>query len=500
MDSSLGWLDSGILIAYAFLMVGTGLYSMRKTRTSEQYMVAGRGIPAWAAGLAIFGAYTSSISYIATPGKAFDTNWHPFIFSLTIFPIAWISCKYVIPQYRKSNLISVYGFLDDRLGSWARFYSSLSFLFYETSRTAVILYLVGLLVSHYIPLPIAWIIILVGFLTILYTLIGGMEAVIWTDVIQSVVMIIGIACCAYLLTTAVFSQPDYLIQTALDKGKFSWGSWDFTLSSQAGSRTIWVMIVYGVVENLRSLIADQNYVQKYVSVATEKEARRSVWVGMFVYIPLTALFLYIGTTLFAFYSGGGHTLPSTITKGDQVFPYFIATEMPIGLKGLIVAAILAAAMSTVSSSLNCAATISLIDFWKVYINPAISEKGSMQFLRKWTFIWGVLGAGFALLMIKAASALDIWWTFAGIFGGGMLGLFLLALFSVPLRRWQGVTIIAVSILVIIWGTFSVNLPSHWQWIALNVDDILLGPMGTAAMLALAFVFGWMNRHLVTSDK
>ncbi len=495
MDSTLSWLDTGILIAYAILMVGTGFYSMRKTRTSEQYMVAGRGIPAWAAGLAIFGAYTSSISYIATPGKAYDTNWHPFIFSLTIFPIAWISCKYVIPQYRKSNLISVYGFLDDRLGSWARFYSSLSFLFYETSRTAVILYLVGLLVSHYVPLSIAWIIILVGFLTILYTLVGGMEAVIWTDVIQSLVMIVGIVCCAYLLTSAVFSHPDYLIQTAIDRGKFSWGSWDFTLSPQAGSRTIWVMIVYGIVENLRSLIADQNYVQKYVSVATEKEARRSVWVGMFVYIPLTALFLYIGTTLFAFYSGGGHILPGSITKGDQVFPYFIATEIPIGLKGLILAAILAAAMSTVSSSLNCTATITLIDFWKVHIHPAIGEKSSMQFLRFWTFVWGVLGAGFALLMIKAASALDIWWTFAGIFGGGMLGLFLLALFDVPLRRWQGITIIVVSILVIIWGTFSARLPSHFQWLAIHVDDILLGPMGTAAMLVLALVFGRMNRML-----
>lgn len=493
MDSSLGWLDTGILIAYAFLMVGTGFYSMRKTRTAEEYMVAGRGIPAWAAGLAIFGAYTSSISYIATPGKAFDTNWHPFIFSLTIFPIALIVCQYVIPQYRKSNLISVYAFLDDRLGSWARFYSSLSFLFYETSRTAVILYLVGLLVSHYVPLGIAWIIILVGFLTILYTLLGGMEAVIWTDVIQSVVMIAGISCCAYLLTSAVFSQPDYLIQTAIDRGKFRWGSWDFSLSPQAGSRTIWVMVIYGVVENLRSLIADQNYVQKYVSVASEKEASRSVWVGMFVYIPLTALFLYIGTTLFAFYSGGGHVLPSSITKGDQVFPYFIATEMPIGLKGTIVAAILAAAMSTVSSSLNCAATITLIDFWKVYANPAISEKGSMSFLRNWTFVWGVLGSGFALLMIKAASALDIWWTFAGIFGGGMLGLFLLALFNVPLRRWQGIAIIAVSILVILWGTFSAQLPAHWQWMALQVDDILLGPMGTVAMLALAGIFGWANR-------
>ena len=492
MAESLGWLDTGILIVYALLMIGTGIYSMRKSRTSEQFMVAGRSIPAWAAGLAIFGAYTSSISYIATPGKAYDTNWHPFIFSLTIFPVAWISCRYVIPYYRKSGLISVYEFLQDRLGGWARFYSSLSFLLYETSRTAVILYLVGLLVSHYIPLGIGTIIILVGCVTILYTLLGGMEAVVWTDVVQSLVMIIGIAFCAYLLTVAVFSRPGFLIQTAFDHNKFSWGSWEFSLSPQAGSRTVWVMILYGLMENLRSLIADQNYVQKYVSVATEKEARRSVWIGMWVYIPLTAVFLYIGTALFAFYAGGGAALPASITKGDQVFPYFIATEVPIGLKGFLIAAIMAAAMSTVSSSLNCAATISLIDFWKVYVHPQASEQHSLRFLRWNTLVWGVLGTGFALLMIKAGSALDIWWTLAGIFGGGMLGLFLLALFGITLRPWQGVTSIAISILVILWGTFSSKWPAAWQWAAWQVDDIILGTVGTAALLAAALLFGWLN--------
>jgi len=157
---------------------------------------------------------------------------------------------------------------------------------------------------------------------------------------------------------------------------------------------------------------------------------------------------------------------------------------------------MAAAMSTVSSSLNCAATISLIDFWELYVNPQLSEKGSVRFLRWTTLVWGVLGTGFALLMIKAASALDVWWTFAGIFGGGMLGLFVLALFGVPLRAWQGVTIIAISIFVIIWGTFSSSLPASWQWAALRVDDILLGSMGTAAMLVFALLFGWSNRKRV----
>jgi SSS family solute:Na+ symporter len=360
------------------------------------------------------------------------------------------------------------------------------------SRVAVILYLVGLLLSTFIPLNISWLIVTIGIITIVYTLLGGMEAVIWTDVMQSAIMIVGILACAVLLTMDTFSKPDFLIQSALEQGKFSLGSWNLSLSPQGASRTIWVMLIYGVAENLRNLICDQNYVQKYVSVATEAEAKRSVWIAMWIYIPLTAVFLYIGTTLFAYYSGGGHPLPETITKGDQMFPYFIATQVPVGLRGLIIAAIVAAAMSTVDSTLNCSATVSLLDFWKRYVDPTISEARSVLFLRTSTVFWGVVGTGFALLMIKAASALDIWWKYAGIFGGGMLGLFLLALFHIRLHLGQGLLAIALSIVVILWGTFSTELPSSWQWLAIHIDEILLGALGTVAMLSLALIFGLVN--------
>ena len=130
---------------------------------------------------------------------------------------------------------------------------------------------------------------------------------------------------------------------------------------------------------------------------------------MLIYIPLTAVFLYIGTALFAFYSQSGELAQAGITKGDEVFPYFIATMVPAGLKGLIIAAIIAAAMSTVDSALNCSATVLLLDFHKRYFNPKIGERASVLFLRLATVVWGLLGIGFAVLMIRASSALDVWW-------------------------------------------------------------------------------------------
>lgn len=488
MYVSLGWIDSTILVVYALILVGMGFYFAKKTRTSDQFMVAARAIPVWVAGLAVMSTYTSSISYIATPGKAYESNWHPMIFALCIFPVAWLTCRYVVAYYRKTGLISVYSFLEERLGGWARIYAGLSFLLYMIGRSAVILYLVSLLLSLFVPWNIVVVILIIGVITITYTLAGGMEAVMWTDVMQSAVMLVAILFCAGILTLEVFSGSTPLIQTAFDNNKFSLGSLSLSLSS----RTVWVMIIYGITENLRNLMADQNYVQKYISVPTEEDAKRSVWVAMFIYIPLTAVFLYIGTTLYAFYSPGGHPLPPEITKGDQMFPYFIATQVPVVLKGLIIAAIVAAAMSTIDSALNCSATVALIDFYKRYVNPDATERFSIFFLRLMTIVWGVVGTFFALLMIRAQSALDVWWQISGIFGGGILGLFLLSLFRIRLRLWQGIVAIAVSIGVISWGTFARNLPQGWKWAECTIDGIIIGAAGTLALILVSLAFFYFS--------
>jgi SSS family solute:Na+ symporter len=487
MTGRLAAIDIAILAAYCLVVIGLGLYYTRKCRTAEQFMVAGRSIPAWAAGLAIMSTYTSSISYIATPGKAYDTNWHPLLFALTIFPVAWLACRYAVPYYRRLRLVSVYEFLEDRIGPWGRVYAAASFLLYIVGRTAVILYLIGLLLSQFLDWPIALIIVIIGLVTISYTLLGGMEAVIWTDVMQSIIMIGGLLFCVASLSWRVFSGPEPLIQAAVEAHKFSLGSWDLSLSS----RTIWVMIIYGVTENLRNLLADQNFVQKYSSVPSERQARRSIWIGMLIYIPMTAVFLYIGTALFTLYSAEGAA--TGIAKGDEAFPYFIATQLPPGLKGLILAAIAAAAMSTVDSALNCSATVVLVDFYKRYVNPHVTDRAGLRCLRATTVLWGLLGTGFALLMIRAQSALDVWWQISGIFGGGILGLFLLSLLRVRLPLGQGLFCVALSVAVIGWGSFARNLPPAWQWAQAPFDPIITGAVGTAALMAAALVFGWRRR-------
>lgn len=494
MNYDLSTIDVLIIIGYGLVLLGMGIYFFRKSKSSEQFMVAGRSIPAWAAGIAVMSTYTSSISYIAVPGKAFDDNWHPLIFALTAIPVTWFVTKYVIPHYRKHKIISVYSYLEERVGSWGRIYAAFSFLLFMVGRVAVILYLSSLLLASFVDAEIGTVIMLVGTITIIYTLMGGMEAVIWTDVMQAIIMVGGIFFVGFVLTSEVFAQPENLIQKAFDNNKFSLGDSDFSF----GSRTIWVMVIYGITENVRNLIADQNYTQKYSSVATEKEAKKSVWIAMLIYLPLTAIFLFIGTALFSYYGGDAHVLHEGITKGDEVFPYFIATELPVGVKGLMIAAIMAASMSTVDSALNSSATVFYIDFYKKYIDRNTTESGGLSVLRWSTIIWGILGIGFALLMIQAKSALDVWWQISGIFGGGILGLFLLAIYNVKITKLQGIISVVFSILIIVWGTFLRDLPEPYTWLQCSIDPIIIGATSTAGLIALALLFVMGNKSSIKS--
>jgi SSS family solute:Na+ symporter len=495
MNFELQTVDLLIILVYALILLGMGFFFLKRSKSSEQFMIAGRSIPAWAAGIAVMSTYTSSISYIAVPGKAFDDNWHPLIFALSAIPVAWFVTQYVIPHYRKHNIISVYSYLEENIGSWGRFYAAFSFLLFMVGRVAVILYLSSLLLTSFVPVDIAMVIIIVGVITILYTLMGGIEAVIWTDVMQSIIMIIGIVFAVYLLSAEVFGQPENLIQHAFDRHKFSLGNSDFSFSN----RTIWVMIIYGLTENVRNLIADQNYTQKYSTVATEREAKKTVWIAMLIYLPLTAIFLYIGTALFAFYEGTLHVLDSSIVKGDEVFPYFIATELPTGIKGLMIAAIMAASMSTIDSALNSSATVVFIDFYKKYWKSEDSKNRNLLFLRGTTIFWGILGISFALWMIRAQSALDVWWQISGIFGGGILGLFILALYKVKISKVQGMASVSFSILIIIWGSFLRDAPQPYSWLTCTIDPIIIGATATLGLVLLAMVFALANHSNRTVD-
>jgi SSS family solute:Na+ symporter len=409
-------------------------------------MVAGRSLPGWVVGISIFGTYLSSITFLALPGAAYGGNWNQFVFSLSLPLAALIATRYFVPLYRKRNQVSAYSYLEHRFGPWARTYATVFFLLTQLGRMGTIMFLVALALGPLIGWNVAYIIIVVGALVTLYTLLGGIEAVIWTDVVQSFILLAGALVAAAFILFGMPEGPGQLFSLGAASHKFSLGSFGASISEQ----TFWVVLIYGLCMNLQNFGIDQNYVQRYITAKSDREAKKSVWLSALLYIPASALFFFIGTGLYAFYTAQPGLLPSAITKGDDVFPHFIVAQLPVGVTGLVIAAIFAAAMSTLSTSVNSSATVILCDISKRYVRKEAGERESRRVLYVTTFFWGAFGTLVALAMTHVRQALDAWWTMASIFSGGMLGLFLLGFFSRRARNVPAAIGVVLGVLVIAW--------------------------------------------------
>ncbi|MDF1812362.1 MAG: sodium:solute symporter [Verrucomicrobiales bacterium] len=438
--------DSIVLFGYLAVVVGLGIWLAKRSKTTDGFMAAGGALPGWAVGLSIFGTFVSSISFLANPGKSFDNNWNPFVFGLSLPVAAWIATKYFVPFYRKAGEVSAYTHLEKRFGAWARVYAVLCYLLTQMGRVGTILYLVALALAPLTGWSVVTIILITGILVTVYTLIGGIEAVIWTDVVQSIVLTLGIFLCLGIIFTGMPEGPGQVFAIAGEADKFSLGSFGASLSEP----TFWVILLFGLFINLQNFGIDQSYVQRYATADSEDAAKKSVWLGALLYLPISALLFLVGTGLFAFYQAQPDLLPDTISKGDKVFPYFISTELPIGVTGILVAAVLAAAMSSVDSSLNGSATLTWCDIVKRFSKTEPGEATGMKVLHGATILYGILGTGAALAMIRVESALDAWWKISSIFSGGILGLFLLGLIVRKAQNPAAVTGVTVGVLVIFW--------------------------------------------------
>ena len=485
MDSQLRTTDLVVLVIYMAGVFGLGCWFSRKSGKTEEFMAAGRSLPGWAVGLSIFGTYVSSIGFLGNTGKAFGGNWNSWVFGLSLPIAALIAVRYFVPLYRSGDQVSAYYHLEKRFGPWARTYALLCYLLSQLARIGTILYLVALALAPLTGWDVKTIILLTGFLVTIYTLLGGIEAVIWTDVAQSIVLIAGAVLCAVLLLTGMPEGPGQLFEVANEHGKFSLGS--FSLSPESLTMphpTFWIVLVYGLFINVQNFGIDQSFVQRYITAESDRAAKFSVWLGALLFPVISVLFFFIGTALFSLYQsdpamlnevkmqvaetqlmqdGQEVSTASLAAKagsltaadiGDKVLPHFIVNKLPLGLAGLLIAAIFAAAMSSMDTSLNSSATLVLCDVYKRYLKPGAGERESMRVLYISTLAFGAVGTFTAIAMIRVKSALDMWWNLQGIFTGGMLGLFLLGLVSRRAKNPQAIAAVAVGVLLILWMSLS----------------------------------------------
>ena len=440
----LSWLDWIVIIVYLVSMLGMGLYFyLREKRMSTaDFFVGGRTIPFWAAGVSLYAANTSSISYIAIPAKAFETNWQYLTNNLVAVMGLMFVAVWIVPVLRRLDLMSVFQYLETRFHPLIRTLASALFMAVQIgSRMSVILFLPALAIATMTGIDVTWSILIMGVFTMIYTALGGMKAVVWTDIVQLIVKMGGIffaiGFIVYMLDGGVGEL--LTVARAEDKMKLFDFSWDLTKA------TVWGFLFLVLFDVVLTFPKDQVLMQRVLSTKSDKDAGRSIWTLAAIMIPGGFMFYMVGTALFAYYKSHPERMNPLLTI-DATFPLFIAAELPTGIRGLIIAGILAAAMATLSSIMNSVATLASVDFYEKWVkNP--NPKTSVRFAEAMTVVTGILGMGVALVLTRydIHSLFDISIELAGLLGGGFAGAYTLGMFT---RRanWQGVAIgVAVSI-------------------------------------------------------
>ena len=474
--------DFVIFLVFTLGVVVMGCSFFRKGSSADEFTSASHSIPGWVVGMSIFATYVSSISYIGYPGKAFAADWNAFVFSLSIPIASFFAARYFVPFYRHSGSVSAYTFLEEKFGAWARLYASACYLLTQIARMGSILYLLAVPMYILMGWNLHAVIILTSIAVIVYSMMGGLRAVIWADAIQGIILIGGALLCLVILLFSMPEGPMPVLELAVHSpvgNKFSLGSFSTDLTTS----TFWVCLIYGIFINLQNYGIDQNYVQRYHAAKNDKEAKFSALFGGYLIIPVSALFFLIGSALYSYYAAGVAPLPEEIAqKPDYVFPYFIVNSLPVGLRGLLIASIFAAGMSTVSTSVTSAATIVLTDYFKPFFRKA-TDRHHLAVLRISSVAVGVLGIVVAIAMLSVESIIDAWWTLSSIFSGGMLGLFLLGCIPRHINRWAALLGCIAGVLVIAW----ISLADMWQLPGIHLHSYLAIVLGTTTIFLVGFL-------------
>jgi len=423
-----GALNYGVLIAYlAGMLVVGGLFALR-TQSTDDFFRGGQRVPFWVAGLSIFATMLSSITFVALPAKAFATDWLYYVAQLTILPIALIVVVVVIPFFRFIDATSAYEYLEKRFSRIVRLIASAQFVMFQIGRMAIVMYLPALALATITPLTVMQCVLVMGVLSIIYCTLGGVEAVVWTDAIQTLVLMGGLLVAILVVVANVEGGAAAVARTAHQDGKLHWANIDFSWGSYA-TTAVWVVFLGQLFQSLYSYSSDQAVVQRYLTTKDERSARRAMWTTAWMGVFGSLMFFVMGSALYVFYKAHPQSLDVGM-RSDAIFPLFIATELPAGLAGLVVAGIFAAAQSTISTSMNSTATAIVTDFCMPF-NLCKDDAGYLRLARLLTATLGVAGTaiGCWLVVLNETSMIDTFIKVIGLFGGAVCGLFMLGMLT-----------------------------------------------------------------------
>ncbi|GMW00148.1 MAG: sodium:solute symporter [Candidatus Hydrogenedentota bacterium] len=445
-------LDWVVLIAYFAGMVAMGPIFASSSKTTEGYLLGDRNFKGWLLGFSMFATSISSVTFMAYPADAYKTAWYRMSPNW-VMPIAiLVATTLFLPFFRKTHITSAYEYLEGRFGPWTRVYAAAAFIVMQFVRVSLILYLIALLMKNMFGWNPYVCIVAGGVITTFYSVMGGIKAVLWTDFIQSLVLWAGGLIALFVIITKIPGGISEIVSTAADAGKFSmsdisgkpgdlelypvpWlpdASKGFTMLAD---KTVLLFMLVGLGRWLAEYCSNQNVIQRCVASKTPGEARVAMWTCCLFSVPTWAMFMFLGTALWVFFQQNptpdSMAILSGERKAEDILPYFVIHFMPPGITGLVIAAVLAAAMSSLSSSVNSVSAVSLVDIYRRHVAPGRSDD-------HYVFVAKSVGWGLGVVMIVGATILmqaqnttlqDKANILTAMTSGGLLGLYLLGFFT-----------------------------------------------------------------------
>lgn len=458
-------------------------YFARKMNSTEEYFLGNRSFPGWAVGLSMLGTSISSVTFLALPAAAFVLDWRQLTPNM-MMPFAIVVAALVfIPFFRRSNATSAFEYLEERFGPLVRLYGAISFIIGQLLRIGTIVYLIGIPIGFLLNVHPVWVMVLFGVFVAIYTIAGGIEAVIWTDVIQSIILIGGAIICLTMIVSKLPGGLSQIIDMGREYNKFSLGENAWNLDR----RTIYTMLILGIYQWLQGYSADQTVVQRYLAAKSMREARKAIYVCVATSLPTWAFFFFVGTSLFVYYQVFPDANLASL-DADQIFPYFINTQVPVGLAGLIIAAILAAAMSSLDSGINSIATVAIVDIAKKWLAPG---RHDLYYL-KWSRIVAaaasvfMIAGGIFFFYIPKESMADLNLIVKSVFGGCIFAIFMLGFFTKRVDYVSLITAIVVATLFNLYLMLNTMglLPAP---LVLEIHAYWVGILVNVACLVFAYV-------------
>lgn len=461
--------DLVIIVVYMLGTLAVGWWFSRKQRNIRDYFLSGNDTPWWALMGSIVATETSTVTFISVPAFAFTANSAGIGGNFTFLQIVFgyligrlIIVALFIPLYFKGELFTVYQVLDQRFGGRVKRTAASLFLVTRSIADGIRLFLTAIVLVALTGWADPVSILIIGVVTIAYTYLGGMAAVIWTDAIQLVVYLVGAVVAALVLLGKIPGGWDEVVSVGTELHKFDLFDFTFNLGR---SYTFWAGVIGGAFLTTATHGTDQLMVQRYLCAKTPRQASIALLTSGVVVFAQFVLFLLIGTMLFVFYQKAAGLPPEVAAKADRVFPHFIVTQLPVGVIGLVVAAIFAAAMSTLSSSLNSLAATAVTDFYRPLFAPDKSDQHYLNASRLLTAAWGGVQIVVAMIVIAMQGrGVDAVLAIASFTNGPVLGLFLLSTLTKrvgPTGALTGV-IIGITSMAFVWWQLSIS----WQWYVL----------------------------------